>query len=382
MPSFDFETVIDRHGTGSAKWSRYPADVLPMWVADMDFAAPPAVVEAIARRLAHPVLGYAVAGDGLRETIVAAMAARYGWRIEPDSLVFLPGVEPGFNMALRCQLQPGDGVAVQTPMYRPILAAPGHAGFVRHDVPLVPGPSRHDLDLGALGGALDRSKAFLFCHPHNPTGRTFDAPELAAIADACLRRGVAIISDEIHCDLLHDGRRHVPIASLSPEVAARTVTLMAASKTYNIAGLKTAFAIVPDAGLRARFMASRLGLVDSVNALGLAATQAAFADDDAWRQALLARLRANRDTLMEGLARRFPAIRCIAPEATFLAWLDCSALGLPDPQAFFLEKGRVGFSAGHEFGEPYARHVRLNFGCPPALLDDGLARMERALATL
>ncbi|WP_293868001.1 MalY/PatB family protein [uncultured Alsobacter sp.] len=380
MATFAFDTVIDRLGTGSSKWSRHPSDVLPMWVADMDFAAPPAVVAALQDRLAHQVLGYAVAQDGLRETIVAAMAQRYGWTIAPEDLVFLPGVEPGFNMALRAQLQPGDGVTVQTPMYRPILSAPGHWGLVRHDVPLVPGERRHGLDVDALSAALDRSKAFLFCHPHNPTGRTFDRADLEAIAEACLVRDVAIISDEIHCDLLFDGRRHVPLASLSPEVARRTITLMAASKTYNIAGLKTAFAIIPDPDLRARFAACRLGMVDSVNALGLVATQAAFRDCEPWRQALLAYLGANRDHLMRELARRFPTIRCIAPEATFLAWLDCAALGLPDPQAFFLEKGRVGFSAGHEFGTPYGQHVRLNFGCPRALLDEGLDRMERALA--
>lgn len=380
MTTLAFDTVIDRLGTGSSKWSRYPADVLPMWVADMDFAAPPAVVQALQHRLTHPVLGYAVAQDRLRETIVAAMEERYGWSITPDSLVFLPGVEPGFNMALRAQLKTGDGVTVQTPMYRPILAAPGHWGLVRHDVPLVPGDRRHGLDLDALSAALDRSKAFLFCHPHNPTGRTFDRAELEAIAEACLVRDVAIISDEIHCDLLFDGRRHVPMASLSPEVAARTITLMAASKTYNIAGLKTAFAIIPDADLRARFSACRLGMVDSVNGLGLAATEAAYRDCEPWREALMAYLTANRDHLMAELARRFPSIRSIAPEATFLAWLDCAALGLPDPQAFFLSEGRVGFSAGHEFGTAYGQYVRLNFGCPRALLDDGLDRMERALA--
>lgn len=380
MTTFDFDTAIDRLGTGSSKWSRYAPDVLPMWVADMDFAAPPAVVEALRRRLSHPVLGYAVAQPSLREAIVAAMAERYGWRIEPESLVFLPGVESGFNMALRSELKPGDGVTVQTPMYRPILSAPGHWGLVRHDVPLVPGERRHGLDMAALEQALDRSRAFLFCHPHNPTGRTFDRAEMEAMAEACLARDVLIISDEIHCDLLHDGRRHVPTASLSPEIAARTVTLMAASKTYNVAGLKTAFAIIPDPALRARVSACRLGMVDSVNALGLAATEAAFRHCEDWRQALLATLGANRDHLMRELARRFPAIRCIAPEATFLAWLDCAALELGDPQAFFLEKGKVGFSAGHEFGTAYGQHVRLNFGCPRSLLDEGLDRMERALA--
>ena len=383
MPHYDFDTVIDRHATGSSKWSRFEADVLPMWVADMDFASPPEVIAAIRRRLDHPVLGYAVARDALRLQIVEEMQHRYGWRILPEDIVFLPGVEPGFNMALRCQLSPGQGVVVQTPMYRPILAAPAHWGLERHDVELVRSGDDYVCDLDALGRALDRSAALLFCNPHNPTGRVFSRDELAAIADACLRRHAAIISDEIHCDLLHDGRTHIPMASLSAEVAASTVTLMAASKTFNIAGLKTGFAIITNPGLRARFAASRLGMVDSVNAIGLEATLAAYRDAGRWRSALLDYLAANRNHLLAEIRRRFPQIGVVTPQATFLAWLDCTNLRLPkDAAEFFLERGKVGFSAGPEFGAGYRQHVRLNFGCPRTLLDDGLDRMAAALATL
>ncbi|MBM3524437.1 MAG: putative C-S lyase [Alphaproteobacteria bacterium] len=381
--SFDFDTPIDRRNTGSNKWNRYPADVLPMWVADMDFAVAPPILAALRRRLEHPVFGYGAASDELRSTIVAMLARRYGWTVGPEALVFLPGVEPGFNMALKAYLAPGDGVVVQTPMYRPILVAPAHWGLRRVDVELRAGnDDAHATDMAALGAALDQSKALLFCNPHNPTGKVFTREELLAIGEACARRDVLIVSDEIHCDLLFDGRGHVPIASLSPALAARTITLMSASKTYNVAGLKTAFAIVPDAGLRERFAASRLGMVDSNNVIGLEATRAAFDHGEKWRRSLITYLQDNRDWLAAAVRERLPGIKMIRPEGTFLAWLDCSSLGLGDGLArFFLEEAKVGLSAGTEFGPSGRDFMRLNFGCPRATLADGVARIERALKT-
>lgn len=378
--TFDFETTPDRRGSDSNKWSRYATDVLPMWVADMDFAVAPVIVDALRERLAHPVFGYAAASERLRARVVAHCAARYGWTIAVEDVVFLPGVEPGFNMALKALAAPGDGVVVNTPVYRPILNAPAHWGLNRIDLPFT--AHGHGLDAQALDDALERASVYLLCNPHNPVGKVFDRVELVGLAEACLRHDVWIVSDEIHCDLLFDGRTHVPIAALDPEVAQRTVTLMAASKTWNIAGLKTAFAIVPNAELRRRFEATRLGMVDSVNLFGLAATDAAFASGDPWRVALVDHLQANRDHLDAVVRARFPGIRTTKPEATFLAWLDCSALELDgDPQRFFLERGRVAFSAGAEFGAGFASWIRVNFGCTRATLDQGLARIELALAS-
>lgn len=376
----DFDIVWERKGTGSSKWSKYSDDILPMWVADMDFPAAPEILDAIRARLEHPILGYGVAKDSLREQIVADMQRKYGWAIAADDIVFLPGVEPGFNMALKAMLKPGDGVLVQTPVYHPILNAPGHWGLVRHEAPLLPGDAGWTMDVEAFGQALSKSKALLFCNPQNPTGKAFTRDELVSIADACLRQDALIISDEIHCDLMLDGRKHVPIASLSHQVAQRTITLMAASKTYNIAGMKTAFAIIQNKAMRDQFIASKLGMVDSVNILGLEATLAAYAHADGWKAEMLAYLADNRDYLAAEVAKRFPQIRLINAESTFLAWLDCSALKLePDPQAFFLAHGKVGFSAGSEFGEDYSQFIRLNFGCPRSLLTEGLDRMQKAL---
>lgn len=377
----DFDAVHDRRGTGSSKWSKYPDDVLPMWVADMDFPAAPEIIEAISNRLQHPLLGYGIAKDELRARIVSDMQAKYGWTISAEEIVFLPGVEPGFNMALKAMLQPGDGLTVQTPVYRPILNAAGHWGLVRHDAALRPTDAGWVMDETVLASALSKSKALLLCNPQNPTGKVFSADELKTIASLCEKNDALIISDEIHCDLLFDRRCHIPIASLSDAISDRTITLMSAAKTYNTAGLKAAFAIIRNKATREKFAASRLGMVDSVNILGLEATLAAFTGADRWKADMLAYIESNRDYLSTEVAKRFPAIRLIKAEGTFLAWLDCSALGLqPDPQAFFLEHGKVGFSAGSEFGEEYGQYIRVNFGCPRSLLAQGLDRMQSALS--
>jgi cystathionine beta-lyase len=378
----DFDTVYARRDTGSSKWSKYSADILPMWVADMDFPAAPEIINAIRDRLEHPLLGYGVAKDDLRDRIVGDMQAKYGWAVSPEHIVFLPGVEPGFNMALKAMLKPGDGLLVQTPVYRPILNAAGHWNLVHREAPLEPTHDGWAINIDTFERELAGSKAFLLCNPQNPTGKVFTLDELKAMAELCRKHDALIISDEIHCDLLFDGRRHIPVAMLSSDAADRTITLMAASKSYNIAGLKTAFAIIGNREIREKFVASRLGMVDSVNILGLEATLAAFSKAGKWKSEMLAYVEANRDFFSTEIARRFPGVRMIKPEATFLAWLDCTALTLePDPQAFFLEHGKVGFSAGSEFGEAYGQYIRLNFGCPRSLLAEGLDRMQYALAS-
>jgi cysteine-S-conjugate beta-lyase len=371
--------LVRRAIADTKKWNLYAEDVLPLWVADMDFAVAEPILDALRERLAHPVFGYAQASASLKATLVRAMAERHGWIIRPEDLVFLPGVEPGFNMALRAFLQPGDGVAMQTPVYKPIRMAPGHHGLKRIEVPLPPLADGHAVDLAALDEGLSRARALLFCNPHNPTGKVFSAGELRAIASLCERHDVLLISDEIHCDLVYPGARHTPVAALAPEIGHRTITLMSASKAWNIAGLKCAFAIIPDEAMRRRFESARAGLVDSVNIMGLVATEAAFAAGEPWRQAALAYLAGNRNHLARQIGKRFPAVLFRPPEASFLAWFDCGALALrPDPQAFFLDCARVAFNSGADFGAP--DHVRLNFGCTRATLDVALERMERALA--
>ncbi|PTT79008.1 aminotransferase, partial [Pseudomonas sp. HMWF005] len=365
----------------STKWSRYPADVLPMWVADMDFAAPPVVIEALQQRLLHPLLGYSVAQDNLREAIVADLWSKFAWQVKPQELIFLPGVESGFNMALKALVQPQQNVVVQVPNYPPLRHAPGHWGLNKVELEFVAqADGTYLTPLEGLRESLIGGGALLLSNPHNPIGKVFGREELQAVADICVARDAWIISDEIHAELCFDGRVHIPTASLSPEIARRTITLMSASKAYNIAGLKTSFMIIQDAALRERVNHARCGMVDSVNPLGMEATRVAYSEAGPWLAELKTYLQANRDWLVDAVRRRLPGVTLNVPQGTYLAWLDCSALDLANPQQFFLEQAKVGLSAGLDFGDQHQQFVRLNFGCPRSMLEDGIARMERALA--
>ncbi|WP_448695262.1 MalY/PatB family protein [Pseudomonas moraviensis] len=378
--TFDFDQLFDRHHTGSTKWSRYPADVLPMWVADMDFAAPPVIIEALQQRLLHPLLGYSVAQDNLREAIVADLWNKYAWRVKPQELIFLPGVESGFNMALKALVQAQQNVVVQTPNYPPLRHAPGHWGLNKVELEFdAQADGTYATPLESLREALEGGGALLLSNPHNPIGKVFDRAELQAVADICAAQSAWIISDEIHAELCFDGRVHIPTASLSPEISKRTITLMSASKAYNIAGLKTSFMIIQDAALRERVNHARCGMVDSVNPLGMEATRVAYSEAGPWLAELKIYLQANRDWLVDAVRTRLPGVTINEPQGTYLAWLDCTALELRDPQRFFLEQGKVGLSAGLDFGDAHQQFVRFNFGCPRALLEEGIARMERAL---
>jgi cystathionine beta-lyase len=384
MADFDFDRVVDRRASDSNKWHKFPADVLPFWVADMDFPSPPAVVDALRARVEHGFFGYLKEHNELPEVVAERVAKRYGWRVSPEAVVTLPGVIAGFNQALRALTTPGDGLLVQTPVYPPILRAAGNHGLRRDEHALTRGADgRYTVDLEAFEASFrERTRAFLLCSPHNPVGRLYARAELEGMAAACLRRDVVIVADEIHCDLLLDGRPHVPMASLAPEIEQRTITLMAPSKTFNLPGLKCAVGIIPDAALRQRFVAAAADLVPKINVLGYTAALAAYREADAWLDALLAYLRNNRDFLVEQARALLPGVVVAPPEATYLAWLDCrgAAPAAADPYTFFLERARVALNDGTAFGPGGAGFVRLNFGCPRPLLAQGLERMRAALA--
>jgi cystathionine beta-lyase len=384
MTVFDFDRVVDRRTTDSNKWRKFPADVLPLWVADMDFPSPPAVVRALHARVEHGFFGYLTEHNDLPEVVAERVAKRYGWRINPEAVVTLPGVIAGFNQALRALTSPGDGMLVQTPVYPPILRSAGNHGLRRDEHPLTRGADgRYTVDLDAFAAALRATtRVFLLCNPHNPVGRLYGRAELEGMAAACLRRDTVIVADEIHCDLLLDGRQHAPVASLAPEIEQRTITLMAPSKTFNLPGLKCAVAIIPNAALRERFLAAAGDLVPKINVLGCTAAVAAYREGDAWLEALLAYLKANRDFLVQQVRATLPGVAVAPAEATYLAWLDCrgSVRAGRDPYTFFLERARVALSDGVTFGPGGAGFVRMNFGCPRALLAEGLERMRAALA--
>jgi cystathionine beta-lyase len=373
--SFDFDRPPDRRGGDSIKWNRYAGkDVLPMWVADMDFAAPPEVLEALRRRVDHGVLGYAGASPSLVEAVRTHLEAEYGWRVDPAWLVWLPGVVSGLHVACRAA---GGGAFTATPVYPPFL----HACEKIVTAPLRQAAARWEWDLAAVDAALaPDTRTFLLCHPHNPVGRAWDEGELRAIDELAARRGLVVCSDEIHCGLvLDDQTRHRPYAMLSEAAARRSITLMAPSKTFNIPGLGAAFAVIPDPALRAAYRRAMSGIVPHPNLLGLVATEAAFRHGAAWRRALLAVLRGNRDRVLAAVGA-MPGLRTTPVEATYLAWIDARGAGLADPRRRFEDAG-VGLSGGADFGPPgaYDGFVRLNFGCSPALLDEALRRMRGAL---
>ncbi|THF63870.1 putative C-S lyase [Pseudothauera nasutitermitis] len=376
----DFDRIIDRGSLPGEKWARYAGrDILPLWVADMDFAAPEVVLEALRARLAHGVLGYTDPWPSLVEAVIDGIARDHGWRVQADWLVWLPGVVSGLNLACRATGEPGDEVFTATPVYPPFLSAPENSTRRLVSRPLVLDGGRWSWERDAVEAAIGpRTRLFLLCNPHNPVGRVFDRDELSWIADLAERHDLVICSDEIHCGLVLDEQRaHLPIAALDAAVARRTITLMAPSKTWNIPSLYCALAIIPDAGLRRRFRAQMRGIVPHVNLLGLVACEAAYRDGGPWRAALLEKMRANRARVAEAVAA-MPGLHSVAPEATYLSWIDCRAAGLEKPAAFF-EAGGVGLSDGAPFGAP--GFVRLNFGCPPSILDSALARMASALHT-
>jgi len=385
MP-YDFDRVIDRRSTESNKWHKFPPDVLPLWVADMDFPSPKPVIRALRERVEHGFFGYGAEQPEFHEVTCDRLLKRYGWKVQPEALVLLPGVIAGFNMAARAIAGPGDGILMQLPVYPPILRLPDNVKMSRDGADLVRGPDgRYTIDLDAVERAITaRTRMFLLCNPHNPVGRVFTREELSRLAAICLRRGLVICADEIHGELVYPGHQHVPIASLDPEIEARTITLMAPSKTFNLAGLRCAVAVIPNQALREKFAASRLDMVQTPNILGYTAMLAAYRDGQPWLDELLRYLESNRDFLVKHVRANFPGVEVGVPEATYLAWLDCRGAGIPnnDPFTFFLERAKVSFNDGATFGRGGQGFVRLNFGCPRSLLMDGLERMETALRSL
>jgi len=384
--AYDFDRVIERRHTESSKWRKYGEDVVPLWVADMDFASPESVVGALRERVEHGVFGYGynLERSPLHDLFADRLQKLYGWRVEPDAVVLIPGVIPGFNVACRALTSAGDGVLLMLPLYPPLLRVAGNVGITMDAVDLARSAGgRYEVDLDALARAITpRTRVLLLCNPHNPVGRVWRREELRRMADLCRSRGLAIVADEIHSDLVFSGHRHVPIAALDPEVAERTITLMAPSKTWNLAGLKFGLAVIPNGALRERFAAARADLVYGVNILGYTAALAAYRGGGPWLAELLRYLEANRDFVVDYVRRQLPGVALAPPEATYLAWLDCRETGIPDgdPFTFFLENARVALSDGTTFGRGGQGFVRLNFGCPRSILAEGLERMRRALA--
>lgn len=367
------------------KWTLYPKDVLPLWVADMDFPVAPPIQRALHSQVEHGVLGYEDPSRALYEIVAVRMKKLYGWEVDPNHIVYTVGVNNGYNIAARILCSKDKGCFIQTPVFNEFLYVSRKTGARLREAPLakkVEGNRiRYEVDFDAFEQSARKSAMFLLCHPHNPTGLVFSRAELKRMAEICLENNVIIVSDEIHSELILDGTKFVPMAGLSREVAQHTITLISASKAYNVAGLACAFAIIPDEGIRTQFQAALDGMSLEVSAPGLTAARVAYSGGaDDWRKALLKYLKGNRDVVLDYVERNLPGVRVTKPEATCLAWLDCSELKLePSPYEFFLTRGKVALSDGGKFGKGNEQFVRLNFGTSRRFVEQGLARMKQAL---
>lgn len=397
-----FDQILDRRHSDSIKWNLYDEDVIPMWVADMDFLSPQPILEALHERVANGTFGYAKEPPELADAICDRLDRLYDWKVSPNEILYLPGLVVGLNLVNRTVGAPGDHVLVNAPVYGPFFSAARN-----NDHPVIPVPQREEKSGGRLYYLADmeeheaavtpQSRLYTLCNPHNPTGRAWSRGELESLADFAERHDLIVCSDEIHCDLLHRGQTHTPFASISPEVSRRTITLMAPSKTFNIPSLGASFAVAQDKALFDKLCARAYGSIPHQTPLAAAAMLAAYTRCDDWLAELREYLTANRDFAVDFFAREMPQLSVTCPEATYLLWIDCRDADLGEsPDKFFLEEARVGLSDGRQYGTSSpgkARtpgsssasvdcvgYLRLNFGCPRATLEEGLTRMRDALA--
>lgn len=378
---YDFDTILDRSDSDSVKWRKYHGrDIIPMWVADMDFQAPPAVIDALRQRTDHGVFGYGRPSRHLAHSVMDHIRQSFDWEIESQWIVWLPGLVSGLNAACRTVGKKGDRILTTVPVYPPFLSAPAHAGRHSSTTRMRFDQGKWQIDMDHLESSIEpHTRLFNLCNPHNPTGRVFTRHELIHLAQICERHDLTICSDEIHCDLVLEPHcRHIPIASIAPEIARRTITLMAPSKTFNIPGLGCAFAVISDDALRRRFKRVISGIVPHVNVLGSIAAQAAFQNGREWLKELISYLRTNRDLVSKTFNGLSP-FEMGPVEATYLAWIDVGRLNAPRPAKWF-EAAGVGLSNGNEFGDK--GYMRLNFGCPRKLLIEALDRISAAVSKL
>ncbi|MCL6517580.1 MalY/PatB family protein [Alicyclobacillus sp.] len=386
---YDFDEAVQRKGTASSKWDglkdRYGVeDAIPMWVADMDFKSPPEVVEALKRRAEHGVFGYTVRPASYLAAIADWQRTRHGWRVEPEWICHAPGVVPAIGFLIDALTEPGDRVVVQPPVYYPFyrLLQQRDRQIVHNPLRLRDG--RYEMDYDDLERRLrDGARMLILCSPHNPVGRVWTEPELRRLGELCQHYGVLVVADEIHGDLVYAPHVHTPYASLGEAFKLHSVTCVAPSKTFNLAGLHTASVIIPDPEVRRRYLdAIGRAAVGSANVFGIAATEAAYREGGPWLDALLAYLEGNLDLLQSFVAERMPELVVHRPEGTYLAWVDCRGLGIADPQAlqaFWLTEARVAFDQGYIFGPGGEGFVRINVGCPRAQLVECLERMASAV---
>ena len=396
---YDFNQVHSRANTNCAKWDAVKAifgseDVIPMWVADMDFPTAQPIVEALKERAAHPFYGYTMAGPGLTEAVVDRVQRKYGWRIEPEWVVFTPGVIPALSAAVKALTHPGDEIILQEPVYYPFFSAVKTNGchISTNQLKFING--HYEMDFNDLKNKFEeksgmrrgasRARAIILCNPHNPIGRLWGRKDLIKMGEIVIGHGATVISDEIHCELLYKGYRHSPFGSISKDFEQHSIVCMAPSKTFNLAGLGASSIIIPDKKLRDSFNEAREGTVHNPNLFGLAAMEAAYRYGDEWLAQLLDYLQGNLDFTLSYFKEKIPKITPVKPQGTYLLWLDCRALGLDDKSlsSFMKEKAKVGFDDGSMFGAGGSGFERMNIACPRSILKEALHRIEKAVKAL
>lgn len=374
--TYDFETIPDRAGTGSLKWNKYgDREILPFWLADMDFPSAPEIIAAVQERTAHGIFGYTIPAPEYEEPVLRYLRNNHGIEATAEELVWMPGLVPALNTAARAFCGPDEIVMTCIPVYPPFLSAPNFQERILCTAPLrVMEDGRYTFDFEAMEAAVTPEvKVFYLCSPHNPVGRTWSREELLGVVEFCERHDLILVSDEIHCDLLLDETPHLATLALNEKVKERVVALYAPSKTWNLPGLACSFILIQDAKLRTRFKRAARGMITEVNCLGYTACAAAYTSGEPWLKALIPVLRANRDRLASFVATECPRISMTPMESTYLAWLDVRSLGLKSPMAFFEGHG-IGLGDGANFGTP--DWLRFTLACPPALLEKGLERLK------
>ncbi len=377
--TFDFDTQIPRRGTGNIKYDRRP-ELDPFWVADMDFSSPPCILDALHQRIDHGIFGYAQAHQGLSDAVLAYLKDRRNAEVPLDHIIHLGGLVPALSLAARAFCGPDDAVMTCTPVYPPFIGVhhDAHTHLITVDHVCIAG--RWEFDWDAMEKAITpAAKVFFLCNPQNPLGRVFSAAEVTRLAEFCVRHDLVLVSDEIHCDLIFDETTtpHFSALNLPETLASRTITLLAPSKTWNIAGLGYAFAVIPDDSLRRKFSATRGHTLTEINALAYYAAESAYREGEPWRQQLVDYLKSNRDTLVDFINTRCPGLKVAPGEATYLAWIDARGLGVENPARHFEEKADLFLSDGAYFGWP--GWIRFNFGCPRARMLEGLEKIAAAL---
>ncbi len=378
---YDFDQVIDRTDSHSLKWQVHDRDVLPMWVADMDFKAPDVIVDAIVERSKHGIFGYSEPGDSFFNAVINWQKNHQNWSIEKEWIAFCPGVVPGLRMMIRSQTQPGDKVIVQTPVYYPFFDVILNTGrqMVKNPLILKEGKYRMNFEDLEQKARDPRTKAIILCSPHNPVGRVWTEEELTRLGDICIQNSVLVISDELHCDLVFKGYRHTPFATISKEFADHSITCIAPSKTFNLAGLQTSTLIIPNDCIRNQYLNG--SILKMPNPFGIVGLEAAYTRGEEWLLQLMDYLADNLKFLKAFVGERLPGVKVIEPEGTYLVWMDFRALGMNENELedFMLNKAGIWLDEGYIFGDEGIGFERINIACPRSVLRIGLERIATAL---